>query len=63
MKKMIFTLLTGLMAVVLVACGGNEEGAKAKNDDKAKTAETQSAEGTAKANVRNAKEIRSTANR
>ena len=40
MKKMIFTLLTGLMAVVLVACGGNEEGTEAKNDDKAKTAET-----------------------
>ena len=35
-----FTLLTGLMAVVLVACGGNEESTEAKNDDKAKTAET-----------------------
>ena len=35
-----FTLITGLMAVVLVACGGNEESTEAKNDDKAKTAET-----------------------
>ena len=40
MKKMMFTLITGLMAVVLVACGGNEESTEAKNDDKAKTAET-----------------------
>ena len=40
MKKMMFTLLTGLMAVVLVACGGNEESTEAKNDDKAKTEET-----------------------
>ena len=37
---MIFTLLTGLLAVVLVACGGNEESSEAKNNDKAKTAET-----------------------
>lgn len=35
-----FTLLTGLMAVVLVACGGNEESTEAKNGDNAKTAET-----------------------
>ena len=40
MKKMMFTLLTGLLAVVLVACGGNEESTEATNDDKAKTAET-----------------------
>ena len=40
MKKMMFTLITGLMAIVLVACGGNEESKEAKNDDKAKTAET-----------------------
>ncbi|MCM3710628.1 SurA N-terminal domain-containing protein [Sporosarcina luteola] len=40
MKKMMFTLITGLLAVVLVACGGNEESTEAPNDDKAKTAET-----------------------
>ncbi|MEH7176815.1 SurA N-terminal domain-containing protein [Neobacillus vireti] len=40
MKKIMFTLITGLMAVVLAACGGNEESKEAKNDDKAKTAET-----------------------
>ncbi|MCG7343484.1 SurA N-terminal domain-containing protein [Sporosarcina sp. ACRSL] len=40
MKKMMFTLITGLLAVVLVACGGNEENTEATNDDKAKTAET-----------------------
>ncbi len=40
MKKMMFTLIAGLMAVVLVACGGNEEGKEAKNDHKAKTAAT-----------------------
>jgi SurA N-terminal domain len=40
MKKMMFTLITGLMVVVLAACGGNEESKEAKNDDKAKTAET-----------------------
>jgi hypothetical protein len=40
MKKMIFTLITGLMVVVLAACGGNEESKEAKNNDKAKTAET-----------------------
>ncbi|WP_043933251.1 SurA N-terminal domain-containing protein [Bacillus sp. EB01] len=40
MKKMMFILITGLMAVVLAACGGNEEGKEAKNGDKAKTAET-----------------------
>ena len=56
-----FTLLTGLMAVVLVACGGNEESTEAKNDDKAKTAETDQQK--TKANGRNAKEIRITANR
>ena len=39
MKKMMFTLVTGLMAVVLVACGGNEE-SESKIDDKAQTAET-----------------------
>ncbi|MCM3638680.1 SurA N-terminal domain-containing protein [Sporosarcina luteola] len=40
MKKMMITLITGLLAVVLVACGGNEESTEAPNDDKAKTAET-----------------------
>ncbi|MED4206334.1 SurA N-terminal domain-containing protein [Neobacillus mesonae] len=40
MKKMMFILLTGLMAVALAACGGNEKSKEAKNDDKAKTAET-----------------------
>ncbi|MBS4190519.1 SurA N-terminal domain-containing protein [Bacillus sp. FJAT-49705] len=40
MKKMMFTLIAGLMAVVLAACGGNEESKEAKNDNKAKTAET-----------------------
>lgn len=40
MKKMMFTLITGLMVVVLAACGGNEDSKEAKNDDKAKTAET-----------------------
>lgn len=35
-----FTLITGLMVVVLAACGGNEESNEAKNDDKAKTAQT-----------------------
>lgn len=40
MKKMMFTLITGLMVVVLAACGGNEESKEAKNNDKAKTAET-----------------------
>ncbi|KAB2329582.1 peptidylprolyl isomerase [Cytobacillus depressus] len=41
MKKMMFTLITGLMAIFLAACGGNEESKEAKNDDKAKTAETE----------------------
>ncbi|KAB2332247.1 peptidylprolyl isomerase [Cytobacillus depressus] len=41
MKKMMLILITGLMAVVLAACGGNEEGKEVKNDDKAKTAETE----------------------
>ncbi|MEH7225773.1 SurA N-terminal domain-containing protein [Bacillus sp. JJ1566] len=40
MKRIMFTLLTGLMAVVLAACGGNGESTEAKNDNKAKTAET-----------------------
>lgn len=35
-----FILITGLMVVVLAACGGNDESKEAKNDDKAKTAET-----------------------
>ncbi|MBS4214159.1 SurA N-terminal domain-containing protein [Neobacillus rhizophilus] len=39
MKKMMFAVITVLMAVVLAACGGNEE-SKAKNADKAKTAAT-----------------------
>ncbi|CEG26326.1 SurA N-terminal domain-containing protein [Bacillus sp. B-jedd] len=39
MKKMMFILLTGLMAVVLAACGGNEDSKEAKND-KGKTEET-----------------------
>ncbi|MFK9092095.1 SurA N-terminal domain-containing protein [Bacillus salipaludis] len=41
MKKMKFTLIAGLMTVVLAACGGNEESKEAKNVDKAKTAETE----------------------
>ncbi|WP_262175569.1 SurA N-terminal domain-containing protein [Saccharococcus sp. Marseille-Q5394] len=41
MKKMMFTLITGLLAVVLVACGGNEESTEAQNDNKAKTAKTE----------------------
>jgi parvulin-like peptidyl-prolyl isomerase len=40
MKKMMFILITGLIVVVLAACGGNDESKEAKNDDKAKTAET-----------------------
>ncbi|OCA90439.1 peptidylprolyl isomerase [Bacillus sp. FJAT-27225] len=40
MKKMKLTLITGLLAVVLAACGGNEESKEAKNDDKAKTEQT-----------------------
>lgn len=36
-----FTLITGLIAVFLVACGGNEESTEAKKDNKAKTAETE----------------------
>ncbi|ALC90697.1 peptidylprolyl isomerase [Bacillus sp. FJAT-18017] len=40
MKKMMFTLITGLMAIILAACGGNEESKEAKNGEKAKTAET-----------------------
>lgn len=35
-----FTLLTGLMILMLAACGGNEESTEATNDNKAKTAET-----------------------
>ncbi|MGN7386077.1 SurA N-terminal domain-containing protein [Sporosarcina sp. SAFN-015] len=38
MKKMLFTLVTGLMAVILVACGANGENTEATNDNK--TAET-----------------------
>jgi parvulin-like peptidyl-prolyl isomerase len=40
MKKIMFTIMTGLMVVVLAACGGNDEGKEAKKDEKAKTAET-----------------------
>ncbi|USK34922.1 SurA N-terminal domain-containing protein [Bacillus sp. F19] len=40
MKKVMLPLITGLMAVALAACGGNEESKEAKKDDKAKTAET-----------------------
>ncbi|RHW32142.1 peptidylprolyl isomerase [Neobacillus notoginsengisoli] len=40
MKKMMFMVLTGLLAVVLAACGGNEESKEAKNNDKEKTAQT-----------------------
>lgn len=40
MKKVRLALITGLLAVVLAACGGNEESTETKNDDKAKTAET-----------------------
>ncbi|WP_066307267.1 SurA N-terminal domain-containing protein [Bacillus sp. FJAT-29814] len=40
MKKMMFTFITGLMVVVLAACGGNEASKEAKNNDKAKTGET-----------------------
>lgn len=39
MKKMMFFLLTGLLAVVLTACGGNDDSKEAKND-KGKTEET-----------------------
>ncbi|RHW35879.1 peptidylprolyl isomerase [Lysinibacillus yapensis] len=38
MKKLMYTLLTGLMAVVLAACGGNEESKETKTDDQAETA-------------------------
>ncbi|GHH98675.1 SurA N-terminal domain-containing protein [Neobacillus kokaensis] len=41
MKKIMFIVITGLMSVVLAACGGNEESKEAKNDNKAKTAETE----------------------
>ncbi|WP_099364189.1 SurA N-terminal domain-containing protein [Fredinandcohnia onubensis] len=41
MKKLMFTLITGLMVVVLAACGGNEERTEAKNNDKTKTEETE----------------------
>jgi hypothetical protein len=40
MKKVMLPLITGLMAVVLAACGGNEESKEAKTEDKSKTAET-----------------------
>jgi parvulin-like peptidyl-prolyl isomerase len=40
MKKLMYTLIAGLMVFVLAACGGNEEGKEAKKDEKAKTAET-----------------------
>jgi len=40
MKKLMLIFLTGIMAVVLTACGGNEESKDAKNDQKAKTAQT-----------------------
>jgi hypothetical protein len=40
MKKMMLTLITGLMAIVLAACGGNEESKEGEYDDKANTAET-----------------------
>jgi len=40
MKKMMLTLITGLMAIILAACGGNEESKEAEYDDKANTAET-----------------------
>ncbi|WP_099355103.1 SurA N-terminal domain-containing protein [Fredinandcohnia onubensis] len=41
MKKMMFTFVTGLMAVVLAACGGNEESKVDENNDKAKTEVTE----------------------
>ncbi|MFZ7942595.1 SurA N-terminal domain-containing protein [Neobacillus sp. 19] len=40
MKKMMLTLLTGLMVVAIAACGGNEESKDAKKDNKAKTEQT-----------------------
>ncbi|MCM3567232.1 SurA N-terminal domain-containing protein [Neobacillus mesonae] len=40
MNKLMFTLIAGLMVIVLAACGGNEQSKEAKNDDKAKTAQT-----------------------
>src|SRR4051812_14672175 len=40
MKKMMLTLITGLMAIILAACGGNEESKEAEYGDKANTAET-----------------------
>jgi len=41
MKKIMFMLITGLMAFVLAACGGNEESKETKKDEKAKTEETE----------------------
>ncbi|MEK5442340.1 MULTISPECIES: SurA N-terminal domain-containing protein [unclassified Fredinandcohnia] len=41
MKKLMFTLITGLMIVVLAACGGNDESTEAKNNDKTKTEENE----------------------
>ncbi|WP_252504856.1 SurA N-terminal domain-containing protein [Sporosarcina sp. Marseille-Q4943] len=43
MKKIMFTLITGLLAIVLVACGGNDESSEAGNN-KAKTAENEQQE-------------------
>lgn len=37
MKKLMYPLMMGLMAVVLTACGSNEEGKN--NQDKTKTAQ------------------------
>ncbi|MGG0888775.1 SurA N-terminal domain-containing protein [Cytobacillus horneckiae] len=41
MKKLTLLFITGLMIVVLAACGGNEEGKEAKTDDQPKAAEAE----------------------
>ncbi|NRG46902.1 SurA N-terminal domain-containing protein [Bacillus sp. CRN 9] len=41
MKKLMLLFITGLMIVVLAACGGNEEGKEAKTDDQPKAAEAE----------------------
>ncbi|RFU62712.1 SurA N-terminal domain-containing protein [Bacillus sp. V59.32b] len=41
MKKLTYPLLIGLMAVVLTACGSNDEAKKANDEEKTKTAQTE----------------------
>ncbi|MGX1429898.1 hypothetical protein ACUXGM_000761 [Cytobacillus horneckiae] len=41
MKKLMLLFITGLMIVVLAACGGNEEGKEAKTEDQPKAAEAE----------------------